>query len=129
MQIGPVIPVLRSFDQTQARAFFIDYLGFKVDWEHRFEPDLPLYMQVSRGTAILHISEHHGDCTPGGAVRIWIDDIEALHAEMTSNPHPRQRPAIEEMPWGLREMTLTDPFGNRVIFAQIPEDGIPGTQA
>src|SRR6185295_19052023 len=31
----------------------------------RFEPDLPLYMQVSRDRCVLHLSEHHGDCSPG----------------------------------------------------------------
>lgn len=123
MEVGSVIPILRSFSETEARAFYVDYLGFKVDWEHRFEADLPLYMQVSRGEAILHISEHHGDCTPGGAVRIWVEDIDAFHAEITSRPHPRLRPGIQDQPWGLREVSLTDPFGNRVIFAQIrPED-------
>ena len=117
MKVGPIIPILRSFSEAEARKYYIDYLGFKVDWEHRFEPDLPLYMQVSRGEAILHISEHHGDCTPGGAVRIWIADIDAFWAELKSRPHARQRPSIEEQPWGLRELSLKDPFGNRVIFA------------
>ncbi len=122
MDIGPVIPILRSFSEKEARAFYVDYLGFAVDWEHRFDPELPLYMQVSRGSAVLHLSEHHGDCTPSGAVRIWVDEIDALHAEITERRHPRLRPAIEEQPWGLREITLKDPFGNRVIFAQIEED-------
>jgi len=122
MQIGPLIPILRSFSEIEARAFYVDYLGFKVDWEHRFEPGLPLYMQVSRGSVILHISEHHGDCTPGGAVRIWGDDVDALHAELTARPHPRLRPGIEDQPWGLREMSLKDPFGNRIIFASQPPE-------
>jgi hypothetical protein len=36
---------------------------------HRFAPDLPLYMQVSRDGSVLHLSEHHGDCSPGAANR------------------------------------------------------------
>jgi len=40
------IPILRSFDEAKAREFYLGFLGFKVDWEHRFEPGLPLYMQV-----------------------------------------------------------------------------------
>lgn len=118
MQIGPVIPILRSFSEREARAFYVDYLGFKVDWEHRFEPGLPLYMQVSRGSAILHISEHHGDCTPGSAVRIWVDDVYALHGELTRRGHPRLRPGVEDQPWGQRELGVKDPFGNRLVFAQ-----------
>jgi catechol 2,3-dioxygenase-like lactoylglutathione lyase family enzyme len=63
MQLSHVrtVPILRSFDETKAREFYVDFLGFTVDWTHRFEPDLPLYMQVSRDGIVLHISEHHGD--------------------------------------------------------------------
>ena len=31
---------------------------------------LPLYMQISKDDCILHLSEHHGDCCPGAAMRI-----------------------------------------------------------
>ena len=60
-----VIPLLRIFSVEKAQEFYIGYLGFKVDWEHRFEPSLPLYMQVARNGLSLHLTEHHGDCTPG----------------------------------------------------------------
>jgi len=42
-----VIPVFRIFSVEKAREFYLDFLGFKVDWEARFGPDLPLYMQVT----------------------------------------------------------------------------------
>ncbi len=41
------VPILRIFDLAKAREFYCDFLGFKVDWEHRFKPGLPMYMQVS----------------------------------------------------------------------------------
>jgi Glyoxalase superfamily protein len=53
------IPILRSFDETKAREFYVDYLAFKIDWEHRFDPNAPLYMQVSRGDLLLHLSRNH----------------------------------------------------------------------
>ncbi|WP_430693235.1 glyoxalase superfamily protein [Pontivivens nitratireducens] len=40
----PPVPVLRSFDTGRARDFWIGYLGVEIAWEHRFAPDLPLYM-------------------------------------------------------------------------------------
>ncbi|WP_369374059.1 glyoxalase superfamily protein [Promicromonospora sp. Populi] len=33
--------MLRIQDETYAREFYVDYLGFSVEWEHRFEPGLP----------------------------------------------------------------------------------------
>ena len=64
------IPILRIFDEAKAREFYLGFLGFTVDWEHRFAPDLPLYMQVSRGGLVLHLSEHQGDATPGSTVLV-----------------------------------------------------------
>jgi len=118
MKLGTLIPIFRSFDEAKAREFYCDYLGFAVDFEHRFEADLPLYMQVSRDGVALHLSEHHGDVTPGGAVRIEVDDVEALHAQLSSKKYKYARPGIEDQPWGYREVSVMDPFGNRVTFAQ-----------
>lgn len=42
------IPILRIFDETKAREFYIDFLGFSVEFEHRFEADLPLYLGINR---------------------------------------------------------------------------------
>jgi len=65
MRTLQVIPILRIFSIEKAREFYLDYAGFKVDWEHRVEPTAPLYMQVSRDGLVLHLSEHYGDGSPG----------------------------------------------------------------
>ena len=54
------IPVLRMLDETKSREFYIDFLGYNVDWEHRFndDPSSPLYMQISHGESILHLNGH-----------------------------------------------------------------------
>ena len=116
MAFHAVIPILRSFDEGKAREFYVDWLGFKVDFEHRFEPGLPLYMQVSRGDCVLRLSEHHGDATPGSAVRILVDDLEAFHAELQARPYKNYRPGLTDQDWGTREMGVTDGAGNRLIF-------------
>jgi catechol 2,3-dioxygenase-like lactoylglutathione lyase family enzyme len=110
------IPILRMFDEAKAREFYVDYLGFKVDWEHRFGDGFPLYMQVSRGDCRLHLSGHHGDCTPGSAVRIGVESADALLEEISEVGYRALRPGVEEMPWGMRELQLLDPFGNRIVF-------------
>ena len=112
------VPILRSFSEAEARAFYVDWLGFAVLFEHRFAPDMPLYMAVVRGDCELHVSEHHGDATPGSAVRIEVAALDTLHAELVARGHKRLRPAVETMPWGFREMRLTDPFGNRLVFCE-----------
>lgn len=116
MQFSAPIPILRMYDEDKSKDFYLGFLGFSVDWEHRFEPNLPLYLQLSLGDCRLHLSEHHGDVAPGGAVRIGVDDIDAFHARVTSKPYKYYRPSIEAMPWGTREMRVLDPAFNRLSF-------------
>ena len=113
----PAIPVLRSYDDALTQRFYVDWLGFRVDWEHQLSAGAPRYLQVSRGAAKLHLSEHYGDGSPGAKVIIPLDDVEAYHRELHSRPHPNVNPSIEMQPWG-REMPVTDPCGNRLVFLQ-----------
>jgi uncharacterized glyoxalase superfamily protein PhnB len=116
MKFESATPILRIFDEDKAKAFYLDFLGFKVDWEHRFEPGLPLYLQVSKGGCVLHLSEHHGDASPGAAVRIETTGLEAYQALLMAKDYKYARPAIEQMPWGSKDMSVKDPFGNRLTF-------------
>ncbi|KQX45997.1 glyoxalase superfamily protein [Paenibacillus sp. Root444D2] len=114
--IKGVTPIFRMFDEMKAKEFYIDYLGFSLEWEHRFESDMPLYMEVSLGECKLHLSEHYGDCSPGAAVRIEIVDIVAFHTSLTNKKYTYSRPGIEMSPWQTKEVCITDPFGNKLTF-------------
>ena len=116
MNFHPVVPILRSYDESKAREFYVDWLGFKVDWEHRFAPEAPLYMQVSRGECVIHLSEHHGDGTPGSVVRIRVSALEDYLAELQSRPYKNYRPGLQDQEWGAREMVVQDGAGNRLVF-------------
>lgn len=109
--LDPAIPVLRIYDIAKAKEFYVDFLGFKIDWEHRFEPDLPLYMQVSRGGVKLHLSEHYGDGTPGSHVYIRGRNIAALATELNAKQARFARPSPTDS-----APKLTDPFGNVLRF-------------
>ncbi|GAK27446.1 glyoxalase superfamily protein [Serratia liquefaciens] len=117
MELSPAVPILRIFSVEKAREFYLDFLGFTLDWEHRFSEDLPLYMQITRSGLRLHLSEHHGDSTPGSAVFIPTEDIDALHRELTTRQYRYARPGVDTLDWG-KEMNITDPFGNRLRFCQ-----------
>ena len=118
MTLGKCTPMLRIFDEAKAREFYVDYLGFAEDWRHRFAEGFPLYLQVSRDGCVLHLTEHHGDASPGAALRIAVTDLTALHAELSTKPYRYVRPGIDEKPWGTRDMVMQDPFGNRLIFTE-----------
>jgi ribosomal-protein-alanine N-acetyltransferase len=115
-------PILRFFDEDKAREFYVDYLAMKVDFEHRFDPDSPLYMQVSRGKLVLHLSEHHGDGTPGTHVLVYTTGLAELQAELAGKDRiGRQLPGLEQDDIGTW-VQVTDPFGNVLRFLESSSD-------
>lgn len=113
-------PILRIFDEDKAREFYVGFLGFTLDWEHRFGDDFPLYAQVSRAGLTLHLSGHHGDASPGSTVFVYMRGVRAFHAELAARDYAYNRPGLEELPWGL-QVTVTDPFSNNIRFCE-PSD-------
>jgi hypothetical protein len=119
LAVSRVVPILRIFDVTKAKEFYVDYLGFNVDWEHRFDDNSPLYMQISLGTLVIHLSEHYGDACPGSAVRFEVTRLRAFHEWLSSKKYRYLNPGIEETPWNSTCVTLLDPFGNRLAFDEV----------
>lgn len=117
------IPILRMFDVERTLAFYVGFLGFHQTFEHRFADHAPLYTEVVRDGVRLHLSEHHGDATPGSAVMIEVADAAALQRELIARDYPYARPGVEQQDWGLT-VTVGDPASNRIIFLQ-PLDSEP----
>lgn len=116
LEVLQTIPILRIFSEEKAREFYVGFLGFSVDWEHRFDERAPLYMQVSRAGCVLHLSEHHGDCCPGSTVFLRVRGLEDYHREVTSKGYGFLRPGVEKTFYGSSCMQVIDPFGNRLRF-------------
>jgi catechol 2,3-dioxygenase-like lactoylglutathione lyase family enzyme len=128
-QFASVTPILRMFDIRKAREFYLDFLGFKVDFEHRFEPDLPLYMGLSLGSVALHLSEHHGDCAPGARIIIEMTGLADYQASLLARQYGYARPGLVRQPWGDTTMTVTDPFYNWLVFSERGAETATATDA
>jgi catechol 2,3-dioxygenase-like lactoylglutathione lyase family enzyme len=118
IEFGRVVPTFRIFSLEKAREFYLGFLGFKVDWEHRFDPEAPVYMQVSRDGLVFHLSEHHGDGTPGSTAYVYMTGVEALHRELSEKKYKYNRPGIQKQEWGMLELQVVDPFSNRITFGE-----------
>ena len=103
-------------DPQRSLAFYVDGLGFNVDWEHRFEPGLPVFMQLTRAGQSIFLTEHAGDCKVGGAAYFVVPDVDSCYKEFKSRGVVVTEPP-EDAPYGPREMLVTDPDGNRLRFA------------
>ena len=122
MKLGDITPRLRMFDEHKTREFYVDFLGFTIEWEHRYGDDFPLFMEVSRDDVTIHLSEHHGDACPGSTIQIEVDDVESYQAELLAKKYKYARPDIAEQEWGSLDMVIADPAGNRLIFSQSPDE-------
>ena len=118
VQFISIVPILRIFDVAKADEFYQGFLGFKVDWDHRFDDNAPLDRQVSRGDLILHLSEHHGDGSPGARLRVMMRGVEEFHREISAKNYRYMRPGLEKTPWGTLETGAIDPFGTIIRFCE-----------
>jgi hypothetical protein len=117
------VPILHIEDYEDAKAYYIDWLGFRIDWEFRFEPTFPVYMQISRDGLVFHLSQHKGD-NPGGVMcHVDVDDLDALVTEWKVR-RPDSALEVEIMQWNAMHLTLKDPFGNTLGINQL----LPATQ-
>ena len=114
-----VTPILRSFDEVKMREFYVDYLGFEITFEHRFGDNFPLYVGLKHGDCELHLSEHHGDSSPGVRVRIHVEALENYWELLSRKDYRFAKPGPPELqPWGDRELTISDPFSNHLTFVE-----------
>jgi hypothetical protein len=116
----PAVPIVRIFEVAKAHEFYLGFLGFKVDWEHRYGENFPLYTQISRGSLRLHLSEHAGDATPGGNMVVYMRGAEAFQRELAGKHYRYMKPGLERVE-GRLEVTVIDPFGNRIRFMEIQQ--------
>ena len=116
-----ITPVLRIFDIAKAREFYLDFLDFTLDFEHRFEPDLPVFMQVSFGDVALYLSEHHGDGSPGSKIVIAMTGLADYQTSLLAKRYGYARPGLRKEPWGETTMTIADPFYNQIVFSERTE--------
>jgi catechol 2,3-dioxygenase-like lactoylglutathione lyase family enzyme len=118
IRFNSIVPILRIFDIPKADEFYQGFLGFTVDWDHRFDANAPLYRQVSRNGLVLHLSEHHGDGSPGARLRVIMQGVRAFHAEISSRNYRYMRPGLERTEWNTLETGVIDPFGNMIRFCE-----------
>lgn len=112
-----VNPILRVKDIRASLAYYVEILGFKIDWEADTG-----FASVSRGGC--HIMLCEGDQGhPGSWVWIGVGDAEALHAQyQAKGAKIRHRPTNYE--WAY-EMQVEDPDGNILRMGSDPKAGEP----
>src|SRR4051794_20697817 len=94
-----VVPILRVGDLAASLDYYVNILGFTVDWRY------PAIAAVSRGNCDLFLSE--GDQGhPGAWVWVGVSDADGLCEEYTQKGAQIRHPPTN-YPWA-REMHVED---------------------
>lgn len=104
-------PILHVRNFAASVAYYRDALGFKLLWDHGSPPD---FGAVSRGDAVLFLCEACSSSL-GAWNMIFARDVDKLHDELRRREALIRQPPTN-MPWGLREMQVSDPDGNVIRF-------------
>jgi len=117
------IPTFRILSYQTAVKFYVGFLGFNIDWEHRFKPTDPVYMQVSYHGLILHLSELKKFDT-NAIVFVETNNLHAFHHELKQRNVESTIQDIELTTWQTMQLEIEDPFGNLLRFNEnvIDED-------
>jgi len=116
LPIQRVIPALRITNYQRSKTFYVDQLGFRVEWEHRFEPNFPVFMSVARDGMQIYLTEHRGDCQVGGLVHFVIEDVNAWFREFKARGVELSESPNNDL--GFLNMTVTDADGNQLRFME-----------
>ena len=109
------IPTFRIFDYQKAIEFYIEELGFTIDWEHRFGPEEPVYMQISKNGLVLHLSEN-SRFKLEVIIFVETEGLEEFYQELTQRTSKIKIPKPEKTDWQSLQMEIKDPFGNLLRF-------------
>ncbi len=112
-----IIPILRVNNVAASIRYYVDVLGFKVNWGGEAESK---FASVScDGRAIMLSQGEHGHA--GMWLWIGVEDIEPLFAEYSARGVKfREKPT--NYPWAY-EMRIEDPDGHVLCFGSDPRGG------
>jgi catechol 2,3-dioxygenase-like lactoylglutathione lyase family enzyme len=109
-----VIPAFRITDYTRSKAFYVEGMGFQIDWEHRFEPHFPVFVQITKYEMTIYLTEHTGDCQVGGLIHFFVPNVDSWYSDLKSKIDTNILELPNEDLEGLRMMTVVDPDGNQL---------------
>lgn len=119
--VGSSIPVLRMLDEEKTKKFYLEFLGYTSDWEHRFTPeslDSPLYMQIRLGESVIHLNGHADSEAPTAEVRIPVKGLQVYCDYLREKCRGKEKPEVVDPRYSgeNQDMNIYDPSGNLLVF-------------
>lgn len=114
------VPTFRITNYKKAIDFYINFLGFSIDWEHRFGDAEPIYMQISKNGLVLHLSENKR-FNKGVIIFVETKGIDLFRNSLLKIKKGKLIPDIVITNWNTKQLEIEDPFGNLLRFNEQPK--------
>jgi predicted lactoylglutathione lyase len=111
--IEGVTPILRVEDLDVSRRYYIDRLGFALDWDYESK-----MISVSRDRSSIMLCER-AQGQAGTWLWLGVDDADALFAEFSAKG-ARIRSGPKNFSWAY-EFAIEDPDGHVLRFGSAPK--------
>ena len=118
-----VTPVFPVSDYRLALDFYIDWLGFVIDWEEPMMVANRHYFQVSRNSTIVHLTNDHLESSAGAKAIAEVTGLLAYHRQLQEKKArcAFELPPLQKASWSNKvvQLEVTDPFGNHLVFSEV----------
>ena len=120
--IDNIVPVLGVGSYEETVSHYVEWLGFKVDWEYR-EEQLPFVISITRDGFSFMLTEldtsSESETSTGSWTTIYVSDLEAMSEELNSR---RSNSVKIELypPNDIAQIHVIDPWKNLLVFEQSP---------
>ena len=114
--IDNIVPVLSVGSYEETVSHYVEWLGFKVDWEYR-EEQLPFVISITSDGFSFMLAE--SETSTGSWTTIYVSDLEEMSEELNSR---RSNSVKIELypPNDIAQIHVIDPWKNLLVFEQSP---------
>ena len=111
------MPTLGVTDIEQALAFW-ESIGFERWWKYP-EQGEPTHVSVRFGMVSILIALVDPEANPiqKQSVYVVVENVIACHLRC-STTHPEETTDLDDYPYGMRDFSLTDPWGHFIVFGE-----------
>jgi hypothetical protein len=118
VEILSAIPVLPALDLEKTIAFYRDKLSFGLAFQYGD------YAGLQYGPVEIHFWHCEDPAIPAvTSCRINVRGVDAIYEQAKKQGVVHPNGALEDKPWGLRQFTALDLWGNCIVFAEPRQPG------
>ena len=114
--IENIVPVFGVGSYEETVSHYVEWLGFKVDWEYR-EEQLPFVISITSDGFSFMLAE--AETSNGSWTTIYVSDLEAMSEELNSRRSNSVKIEIYP-PNDIAQIHVMDPWKNLLVFEQSP---------